>query len=96
MSEHPLPPPAGDDACPFCGSALQEWEPSPYHLWENNLLYCPSDACSYFRFGRKEIADRFHKNFGYRYCWDPVKAHGFPLIAWCGGARSYLKGRCPA
>lgn len=82
--------------CPYCDAPLLEWEPSAYHAFENNLLFCPSNTCDYFRYGRRDIADRFQKNFGYRYCWDPVREHAFPLIAWCGGELSYLKGRCPA
>ncbi|MFH2006275.1 MAG: hypothetical protein ABI333_06790 [bacterium] len=93
MSELPLELP-NDNCCPFCETELEEWEPSAYHCWENNLWFCPSDRCKYFRYGRQEIADRFQKNFGYRYCFDPGNKVAFPLIAWCGGERSYLKGRC--
>ena len=91
--EEPLDLPS-QESCPYCGARLQEWEPSPYHCWENNLLFCPSDHCDYFRHGRRDIAERFNKNFAYRYCYDPVAGTAFPLIAWCSGERSYLKGRC--
>lgn len=95
MPQNDLDPPRLG-VCPYCGAALEDWEPTDESAWENTLRFCPNNACDYFRFGRREIAERFKKNFGYRYCWDPVREHAFPLIAWCAGELSYLKGRCPA
>jgi len=95
MSHRHLDPP-DQGRCPYCGTPLEEYEPNAYECWPNNLSFCPSNDCSYFKFGRREIADRFQKNFGYRYCWDPVTENAFPRIAWCPGSLSYLKGRCPA
>jgi len=91
----PMYPPE-DGMCPYCKTPLQEFEPNPYQAWPNDIAYCPSNDCSYFRHGRKDIAEKFQKNFGYRYCWDPVGEAACPLIAWCPGTLSYLKGRCPA
>jgi hypothetical protein len=95
MSEPALALPK-DEACPYCETPLEEWEPTAYHGFPNNLFFCPNDQCAYFRGGRQAIAEQFKRNFGYRYCYDPGSNSAFPLVAWCGGGRSYLKGRCEA
>ena len=95
MSKKPLPLPKSE-CCPYCETLLEEWEPTAYHAFPNNVFFCPNDGCEYFRYGRRAIAEQFNRNFGYRYCFDPVARSAFPLIAWCNGERSYLKGRCEA
>ena len=80
--------------CPHCEEVLSSWSPSPYHGWANDLYYCHNDECSYFIEGRQKICVEFEKNFAYRYCFNPENGKHFPLIAWCGGDLSLLKGRC--
>ena len=83
-----------DNICPHCGQPLDQWEPHPESGWDHDLLICNNDECAYFVEGRKKIGDEFRVNFGYRYCYDPWKGRPIALITWCGGKRSYLKGRC--
>ena len=80
--------------CPHCGETLTEWEPSPYTGWANNLLFCDNNECEYFINGRRKICFEFEKNFAYRYCFNPENGKNFPIIAWCYGDLSLLKGRC--
>lgn len=82
--------------CPHCGEILETWDPAPETGWDHELLMCNNDACVYFTGGRKKIRDELRLNFGYRYCFDPVKGRGIPVAAWCGGHLSLLKGRCSA
>ncbi|MFC1821225.1 hypothetical protein ACFL9T_00835 [Thermodesulfobacteriota bacterium] len=81
-------------ACPYCNEPLTRWEPSPWTGWGDDLFYCRSNECSYFVEGRKKICIEFEKNFAYRYCIDPKKGKPLPIITWCGGDLSLLKGRC--
>ena len=83
-----------DYSCPYCGKTLTEWEPSPYTGWGTNMFYCDNNKCEYFINGRKKICYEFQKNFAYRYCINPETGHQFPIITWCHGELSLLKGRC--
>lgn len=80
--------------CPHCSRPLKRWEPSPYAGWGHELYYCNNNDCVYFINGRVKICVEFEKNFAYRYCYNPVNGKAFPIIAWCGGDLSLLKGRC--
>ena len=80
--------------CPHCDKQLLRWEPSPYTGWGHDLYYCDNNECNYFIEGRLKICIEFEKNFAYRYCYNPVNGKEFPIIAWCGGELSLLKGRC--
>jgi len=80
--------------CPHCRETLERWEPSPYTGWDHDLYYCNNNECAYFVTGRRKICEEFEKNFAYRYCLDPKKNQELPLIAWCPGELSLLKGRC--
>jgi hypothetical protein len=82
--------------CPHCNEALDCWEPCPETGWDHNLYVCNNDACPYFTCGREKIARECHANFAYRYCYDPEKGKEMPVVAWCGGDRSLLKGRAEA
>lgn len=84
----------GDKTCPHCRKALVRWEPCAHTGWGHDLFYCDNNACSYFLEGRRKIACEYEKNFAYRYCYDPAKGRALPIIAWCGGDLSLLKGRC--
>lgn len=81
-------------ACPHCESILLRWEPCPDTGWDHDLYYCDNDACPYFVEGRRRICEEFEKNFAYRYCYDPLNGQTLPIISWCGGDLSLLKGRC--
>jgi hypothetical protein len=80
--------------CPYCGEALERWEPSPYAGWGHDMFYCANNECEYFIRGRIKICTEFEKNFAYRFCYNPVNGKDFPIITWCGGDLSLLKGRC--
>ncbi len=80
--------------CPHCRETLERWEPNPYTGWDHDLYYCNNNECAYFITGRRLICEEFEKNFAYRYCLDPKKNQELPLIAWCPGELSLLKGRC--
>ena len=80
--------------CPHCSKVLTQWEPSPYTGWGHDMFYCDNDNCEYFIEGRMKICREFEKNFAYRFCYNPVNGKDFPIIAWCGGDLSLLKGRC--
>jgi hypothetical protein len=80
--------------CPHCREALERWEPNPYTGWGHDLYFCNNNECDYFVTGRRRICEEFEKNFAYRYCLDPRKNKELPLIAWCPGELSLLKGRC--
>jgi hypothetical protein len=72
---------------------MQSWEPCPESGWDHDVLICRNDSCDYFIKGRKKIADEHEVNFGYRYCYDPLRKTSVAMAAWCGGDLSYLKGR---
>jgi len=80
--------------CPHCGKALSRWEPAPESGWDRELLYCDNNACTYFVRGREKVCKEFERNFAYRYCLDPKTGKARPIVAWCGGSLSLLKGRC--
>ena len=80
--------------CPHCGQGLTVWEPSPYTGWGHDMRYCDNDECEYFLQGRRKICMEFEKNFAYRYCINPETGKAFPIITWCCGELSLLKGRC--
>ena len=79
--------------CPHCGEILTQWEPSPYTGWGNDMLYCDNNECEYFKEGRRRICYEHQKNFAYRYCMNPDTGFELPLIAWCPGDLSLLKGK---
>ena len=85
-------------ACPHCQAILEAWEPHETHDWsygwDHTLHYCVNNDCGYFQEGRRRIARGNQRNFAYRYCYDPEADSAFPLVAWCGGHLSLLKGRC--
>ena len=80
--------------CPHCEKPLRRWEPAPESGWDRDLFYCDNDACSYFVRGREKVCHEFERNFAYRYCLDPKTGKARPVVAWCGGRLSLLKGRC--
>lgn len=80
--------------CPHCDEPLTTREASPFSDWSNDLFYCENDDCSYFVDGRKKVCVEYEKNYSYRYCYNPENGKSFPLITWCGGGLSLLKGRC--
>ena len=80
--------------CPHCNEALERWEPNAWTGWGNDLFFCNNNACPYFVRGRKRICLEFEKNFAYRYCYNTKNGQELPIIAWCGGGLSLLKGRC--
>ena len=80
--------------CPHCHKPLLKWEPSPYTGWGHDMFFCDNDDCSYFVEGRIRICCEFEKNFAYRFCYNPENGKNFPIIAWCGGDLSLLKGKC--
>ena len=81
-------------SCPHCGQILDRWEPHSESGWDHALLVCNNDQCAYFVRGREKICSEFKVNFAYRYCYDPCKDQTIPLVTWCGGRLSRLKGRC--
>jgi hypothetical protein len=80
--------------CPHCRGGLTKWEPNPESGWGDDMYFCDNNACSYFVEGRKRICSEYDKNFSYRYCVNPKTGCSVPLVAWCGGDLSLLKGRC--
>ena len=80
--------------CPHCNERLERWEPSPYTGWDRSLFFCNNNECDYFIHGRAKICLEYEKNFAYRYCYDPKNEQELPIIAWCPGDLSLLKGRC--
>jgi hypothetical protein len=80
--------------CPHCGEPMDRWEPCPETGWGHDLLICNNNGCEYFTRGRRKICSEFEVNFGYRYCYNPDKGKSVPVVTWCGGALSLLKGRC--
>ncbi len=80
--------------CPHCNETLVKWEPNPYTCWGDDLYYCDNDACAYFVKGRQKICLEFEKNFAYRYCYNPKSGRSIPIVSWCGGELSLLKGCC--
>lgn len=80
--------------CPHCHEVLTRWEPCPHTGWDHDLFYCSNNTCSYFVNGRRKICVEFEKNFSYRFCFDPVNGQELPIVAWCAGELSLLKGRC--
>lgn len=85
-----------EKSCPHCGERLESWEPSPYTGWGHEMLVCNNNNCPYFLEGRRKICYEFEKNFAYRFCYNPTNGRSLPIIAWCGGDLSLLKGRCAA
>jgi len=81
-------------ACPHCRQPLTTWEPCPESGWDEDLYYCENNECSYFVKGREKICREYDMNFSYRFCLNPRTGKEFPLVAWCGGDLSLLKGRC--
>lgn len=79
--------------CPYCHRTLEPWEPHPHAGWSHDLFFCGNDSCAYFVEGRRKICTEFEKNFAYRYCLDPVTRKALPIVTWCGGHLSLLKGR---
>ena len=88
--------PTNTKTCPHCNERLIRWEPNPESGWGNDLFYCANDDCAYFVRGRKKISRECEKNFSYRFCYDPETGRELPILAWCGGNLSLLKGRCKA
>ncbi|MFC1581224.1 hypothetical protein ACFL4N_10005 [Thermodesulfobacteriota bacterium] len=82
--------------CPHCGEILTLWEPPSESGWDRDLLICENNECRYFIKGREKVCAEFEKNFSYRYCFDPKSGKSRPIVAWCGGTLSLLKGRCGA
>jgi hypothetical protein len=80
--------------CPHCNQSLEKWEPCPWTGWGHDMFYCNNNECPYFLTGRRRICLEFEKNFAYRYCYNPENGQELPIIAWCGGELSLLKGRC--
>jgi hypothetical protein len=80
--------------CPHCSKALERWDPSPYTAWAHHLFFCNNNDCDYFIKGRAKICFEYEKNFAYRYCYDPKNGQELPIVAWCPGELSLLKGRC--
>ena len=80
--------------CPHCGSALESYDPSPFSDWDSELLICNNNDCSYFIRGRERVCDEYKKNFSYRYCVNASNGTAVPMVAWCHGELSLLKGRC--
>ncbi|MBN1847167.1 MAG: hypothetical protein JW932_01130 [Deltaproteobacteria bacterium] len=80
--------------CPHCNGVLKQWSPPPHGGWDHDLFYCDNNACDYFIRGRTKISSESKTNFAYRFCYNPVNGRDFPLITWCGGDLSLLKGRC--
>jgi hypothetical protein len=80
--------------CPHCKEPLVRWEPCPQTGWGHDLFFCDNNACSYFVEGRRKICCDYEKNFAYRYCYDPENGQELPIVVWCGGDLSLLKGRC--
>lgn len=80
--------------CPHCDGPLERWEPSPYSGWGNDLWVCNNNACQYFTKGRRKTTRDYRKNFAYRYCFNPATGRALPIVTWCHGELSLLKGRC--
>ena len=80
--------------CRHCGEILVRWEPSPDAGWDHDLYLCNNNRCSYFVNGREKMSKEHKVNFAYRYCYDPFKHKEMPIVSWCGGDLSLLKGRC--
>jgi hypothetical protein len=83
-----------DYTCPYCGEGLARWEPAAESGWDCDMYLCENDTCEYFTKGRKKVSRDYEANFGYRYCYDPIRRRAVPLAAWCGGHLSLRKGRC--
>jgi hypothetical protein len=83
-----------DIHCPHCGNRLEAYEPSPFSDWDSPLLICNNNECSYFTKGREKICEDYKKNFSYRYCVNTANGTSIPMMAWCYGELSLLKGRC--
>ncbi|MFN3535313.1 MAG: hypothetical protein ACK4WB_07985 [Desulfatiglandales bacterium] len=79
--------------CPHCNQELTPWEPHPETCWGDTLWVCENDDCSYFTRGRERIAKEEKVNFAYRYCYNPQSKKAVPIVTWCGGGLSFLKGR---
>jgi rubredoxin len=75
-----------DWICPHCGKPLVRWEPCAQTGWVHDLFLCDNNECSYFVEGRRKIACR--------YCYNPANGQELPIVSWCGGDLSLLKGRC--
>ena len=84
----------GLNTCPHCQRPLAKWEPCAESGWDCDLYYCDNDECPYFVRGRQIICENYEKNFAYRYCLNPGTGQETPIVAWCGGDLSLLKGRC--
>ena len=83
-----------DRICPHCEKPLVRWEPCAQTGWVHDLFLCDNNECSYFVEGRRKIACDYEKNFAYRYCYNPANGKELPIVSWCGGNLSLLKGRC--
>ncbi len=79
--------------CPYCGKKLEVWEPHPETGWSDYLLVCGNDECEYFHRAREKVAEECKVNFAYRYCLNPKTGKAIPIVTWCGGDLSLLKGR---
>lgn len=85
MSERPF--------CPHCNTPLTPWEPHPETCWGDTLWVCENNDCDYFKRGRAKIAEEEKVNFAYRYCLNPTTGKAVPIVSWCGGDLSLLKGK---
>ena len=69
-----------ENKCPHCGEPLADWVPDDETGYTDNLLYCASNDCTYFRAGRRRIAIEYAKNFAYRYCVNPHTGSEVPIL----------------
>jgi hypothetical protein len=81
-------------SCPYCHEQLVMWVPCDESGWDHDLLLCENNECSYFVHGRAKVCEDYGANFAYRFCYDPRTGREIPIVAWCGGDLSLLKGRC--
>jgi len=83
-----------EHTCPYCSEELVTWDPPDEAGWDHALMICQNNECSYFVRGRSKVCKEYERNFSYRYCYDPATGKELPILAWCGGDLSLLKGRC--
>jgi len=73
--------------CPYCGSALQKWQPPLESNWGIGYQYiCFNDECDYYVRGWKHLLEKFQQHASYRYRFDPISQTGGPLPVWSADA----------
>jgi len=85
---------ASEHTCPYCHKDLVSWEPPDEAGWDHDLMVCENNECSYFVKGEAKSAKTMTGISATATAMTLQTGNELPILAWCGGDLSLLKGRC--